>query len=397
MKKVIFLALDFPDVTQTTHLYSDLMHKFLEKGHDVLVVAPTNDLKNSKLVLESGMKVLRVPTLKLFGTSKIVKGLSNILLPHQFKRAIKKHKINIDFDLIIMPTPPITLIDLGIWIKKKSKGKLYLILRDIFPQNAVDLKMMNPNGFIHKYFRKKEIELYVGSDSIGCMSPANIKYVIDHNPEVDTKKLHLLPNWENIHVLPDTGDEILIRKQYGLENKFVLIFGGNIGLPQKMENIIELANVCQEYEDIVFFLVGRGTEKKKIADLITTLKLKNVILKDGLPRPDYNNVLKLADVGLISLNEDFTIPNYPSKITAYFNLKKPVLASLDRSTDYGEMITDNKCGYWAEAGNTTDLKEKLLKLYNNKELRLEMGQNGYDYMLNNLLPDHAYQIICENI
>ncbi|MFC2148545.1 glycosyltransferase family 4 protein [Bacteroidota bacterium] len=397
MKKVIFIALDFPDIKKTTHLYSDLMHEFLKNGHDVFVIAPVSDKKDSEIVIESGIKVLRVPTLKLFGKSKIVKGLSNLLLPFQYKKALKKHKVTLDFDLILMPTPPITLIDVGLWIKKKSKGKLYLILRDIFPQNAVDLKMMKPNGLIHSYFRKKEIQLYQGSDSIGCMSPANVEYVKQHNPNMDFNKLHLLPNWENLHEVQEIEDEQSIREEYGLRDKIVAIFGGNIGLPQKIENIISLANICQELDDLVFFIVGRGTEKKKIAAMVESLNLKNVVLRDGLLRSDYNKILRLADIGLISLSEDFTIPNFPSKVTAYYCLKKPVLASVDINTDFGIIQEKIKCGFWSEAGDTEAFKENLLKLYNSKQLRQELGQNGYNYMVNNLLPSHAYNIICAHI
>ena len=375
-KKVIFLGLRVPDV-KTTDLYSDLMFEFLKNGHELLVVAPTYTGKHSQIVIENGIKVLRVPTLNLFGTNKIIKGLSNLLLPILFKRALKKHKVVIDFDLILLPTPPITLVDVGLWIKKKSKGKLYLILRDIFPQNAVDLKMMKSNGLIHSYFRKKEIKLYRACDSIGCMSPANITYVKKHNPYLSPNKLHLLPNWENLHDDSITYDEAAIRKQYGLENKIVAIFGGNIGLPQKMENIIDLARNCQELKDLVFFIVGDGTEKDKIEKMVRSLNLPNVILKDGIPRNDYNIILSLADIGLISLNEDFTIPNFPSKVNSYYNLKKPVLASLDLNTDFGEIQEEINCGYWSEAGNTVELKKNLLKLYNSKDLRLELGQNGY--------------------
>ncbi len=395
-KKVIFLGLRVPDV-KTTDLYSDLMFEFLKNGHELLVVAPTYTGKHSQIVMENGIKVLRVPTLNLFGTNKIIKGLSNLLLPILFKRALKKHKVVIDFDLILLPTPPITLVDVGLWVKKKSKGKLYLILRDIFPQNAVDLKMMKSNGLIHSYFRKKEIKLYRACDSIGCMSPANITYVKKHNPYLSPNKLHLLPNWENLHDDSITYDEAAIRKQYGLENKIVAIFGGNIGLPQKMENIIDLARNCQELKDLVFFIVGDGTEKDKIEKMVRSLNLPNVILKDGIPRNDYNIILSLADIGLISLNEDFTIPNFPSKVNSYYNLKKPVLASLDLNTDFGEIQEKINCGYWSEAGNTAELKKNLLKLYNSKDLRLELGQNGYNYLVENLDTTKAYEQIMRNI
>jgi len=397
MKRILFISQGFPDIKKTTHLYTDLMHEFLQQGHDVIVMAPFEEEgKNLVLVNESGMNIIRVPIFGLYGKNKVIKGLSNILLPLQYKRALKKLKIKLDFDLIIMPTPPITLYNLAHWIKKKSKAKLYLILRDIFPQNAVDLKMMSANGLLHRYFRKKEIKLYHLSDKIGCMSPENINYVKKHNPELDFSKLHLLPNWEKLHDIDTNFDEEKIRIQYGLQGKIVAIFGGNIGLPQKMENILNLAKASADLKNLVFFIVGRGTERERIANLAKEMNLTNVIIKASLPRPDYNKILQIADIGLISLNENFTIPNYPSKVNSYYGYKKPVLASVDKNTDFGIIQENIKSGFWSEAGDIDSLKTNLIKLYTNEQLRKELGENGYNYMKKNLLPINAYSIIMEN-
>lgn len=389
-KKILFLGLTFPPIDKNTNLYTDLMYAFHEMGHEVTVIAPDEeDRKSSELVNEHGIQVLRVPTLALFGKNKIVKGLSNVLLSNQYKRAFKRHGLTADFDTIIIPTPPITLIDFAVWIKKKSKAKLYLILRDIFPQNAVDLDMMKKGGMIYNYFRKKEKKLYDQSDSIGCMSPANIEFVKKHNPEVAVSKLHLLPNWEKIHEWPKNQDENALRKKYGLENRIIAIFGGNVGIPQRVENIIFLAEQCQELKDLVFFIVGRGTEKDKIRALIADRKINNVILKDNLPRKDYNDVLALADIGLISLNQDFTIPNFPSKVNAYYCFKKPVLASVDVNTDFGSVQEEIGAGFWSPAGDTEAFKKNLMKLYSDLELRKTMGENGYKYMKEHLTPEKA--------
>lgn len=397
MKKIIYLALGFPNVENSTNIWTDLISEFSQQGHDVLVLAPAINDKEIGLRIEGGVKVLRISTLKLFNTGKIKKGLANILLPYQYMYALRKHRIDLDFDLILMPTPPITLIKVAKWLKKKSKAKMYLILRDIFPQNAVDLKMMNGNSFIYSYFRKKEIEMYRISDAIGCMSNANVSYIKSHNPQLDPKKLHLLPNWENAQNPIESTASQEIKEQYGIKDKFVLIFGGNIGKPQKMENIIELAKSCSSIEDMVFIIIGEGTEKKKIENLSSQYNLSNVILRDKIPRCDYNELLKIADIGLISLSEDFTIPNFPSKVLSYFNLKKPVLASIDLSTDFGDMLIETNSGFWAEAGNTALLKEKLMLLYHNKDLRLQMGLNGYNYKKMSLLPEHAYSSIIGHV
>lgn len=396
VKKVIFVALGFPNVEVRRFLYSNLMLEYHKDGHDVFVIAADNTIKRSAISKEGGMTILRVPSLELYGNNKLIKGLSNMLLPYLYKRALRKHKIKLDFDLIFMPTPPITLIDVAFWLKKKTKGKLYLILRDIFPQNAVDLKMMKSNGFIHSYFRRKEIKLYQTSDSIGCMSPANVEYVKKHNPYLNPDKLHLLPNWAAVKEIEEENTAAT-KEQFGLGGKTIAIFGGNMGLPQKLENIIDLAKSCQDLEDLVFYLVGKGTQQKKIAKLIVDLGLKNVVLKEHLPRNEYNSLLAVADIGLISLHEDFTIPNYPSKVLAYYQFKKPVLASVDVNTDFGRFQEEINCGYWSKAGDTAALKQNLLKLYNSKELRDELGQNGYDYWINNLTPNHAYKIASSHV
>ncbi|PWL39144.1 glycosyltransferase WbuB [Flagellimonas aquimarina] len=397
MKKVIFLALGYPNIKNSTHLYTDLMQEFSKQGHDVLVVAPASKSNGYGFKKEGNVKVLRVSTLPLFRVGAIRKGIANLLLPFQYKKAIKNHCDTLEYDLIILPTPPITLVTVASWLKKKSSGKVYLVLRDIFPQNAVDLKMMKKEGFFHRYFRRQELKLYNISDAIGCMSKANTLYVKKHNPSVENKKLHLLPNWEKLPA-PVTEDEIkTIREKFGFTDKFVAIFGGNLGRPQKMENIVNLANSCKEYNDIYFLILGKGTEKENIRKLVSKFDLKNFKLMESLPKKEYIRILAAADIGLISLSDEFTIPNYPSKVLTYFGLKKPVLASLDLNTDFGQMLEETNSGLWSEAGKVEDLKKNLLWFYNNKEEGIKMGENGYNHMKTNLTPEIAYQTIIKEI
>ena len=377
------------------YLYTQLVSQFHENGHDITVVAPTYDDNITGLQIEEGIKIIRVKTMPLFGVGLIKKGFANVLLPYQYKNALKKNNIGLDFDLIITPTPPITLYGVAAWLKKKSKGKLYLILRDIFPQNAVDLGMLKKSGLIHYYFRRKEKKLYAKSDHIGCMSKGNIDFVKKHNPSVPSKKLHMLSNWGDI--IPMASEEKIdtLRNKEALQDKFVVIFGGNIGLPQKMENIVDLAILCKDLEDVVFVIIGRGNEQENLKKLIEVKNVKNVQLRDGLPQKEYMQWVQMADVGLISLSEKFTIPNIPSKALSYYNTKTPILASLDLNTDFGSILEELNVGVWAEAGNTIALKEKLMLLYKNPELRSKMGENGYAYMKENLSSEIALNIILE--
>ena len=392
---VIFLALAFPKMDKNKYLYTQLVSQFHENGHNITVVAPTYDDDVRGLQIEDGIKVIRVKTLPLFGVGLIKKGIANVLLPYQYKKALKKNNIGLDFDLIITPTPPITLYGVASWLKRKSKGKLYLILRDIFPQNAVDLGMLSKSGPIHYYFRRKEKRLYNKADYIGCMSQGNIDFVKKHNPSLAANKLHMLPNWGDIIPLASTEKIAGLRQQEGLEGKFVVLFGGNIGLPQKMENIVDLALELKDQKDILFMIIGRGNERENLENLIQRKKVTNMQLRDGLPQSEYMHWVQMADVGLISLSEKFTIPNIPSKALSYYNTKTPILASIDLNTDFGAILDELNVGLWAEAGNTKALKEKLMVLYENAELRKQMGENGYDYMKHNLSSKIAFDTVVE--
>ena len=395
--RVVFLGLAVPNMNEYHNMFTELVVEFRNNGHDIMVVAPTYDEKVFGMQVEDGIPTLRVPTLELFGVGKIQKGLATLLLPYQYKRALKKSKIDLNFDLVMMPTPPITLVNVASWLKRKYGSKMYLILRDIFPQNALDLGMMNPKGLAYTYFRKKEKEMYNASDYIGCMSPGNIDYVKKHNPEQDANKLHLLPNWAWLQPNLEQQEIIKIKEQYDLLDKFIVVFGGNIGKPQKMENIVALAKSCSSNKEIFFLIIGGGNEKEHLDKMILQEGLSNVRVKDFLSREEFFKVLQIADVGLISLSENFTIPNIPSKSLVYFNAKVPILASVDLNTDFGTQLENIGAGLWAEAGKTEILKEKLMQLYKNPDKRKKMGENGYLYFKNNLLASMAYEKIISRV
>jgi hypothetical protein len=264
--------------------------------------------------------------MELFNTSFIRKGLANLFLPFQVNREILKHWNNVLFDSLIISTPPITYLNTIYRLRKRFKSKIYLILRDIFPQNAIDLKILR-NPILINFFRRQERKLYMVCDSIGCMSAGNIQYLRKKNPDLVENKLHLLPNWKKInkYTFPDKS----LKVKLGLENKFVALYGGNFGKPQKAEFILDLAMEMSVHDDVIFLFLGEGSEKQRIVDFAERLKLKNVRFMDPLPRHQYNEVVRFCDIGLVNLSEKFTIPNIPSRTLSYWEAKIPVLAAIE--------------------------------------------------------------------
>ena len=182
---VIFLTMSHLTGLETHGIYVDLMRKFCDEGHNVYIVTPRERRsgERTKLYNASGVHFLGVKTLNLQKTNVVEKGIGQVLVESQFKKAIKKYLGNVKFDLILYSTPPITFPKVVKYLKKENpSAKTYLLLKDIFPQNAVDLGMMSKSGvkgLLYRFFRKKEKKLYALSNYIGCMSPANVRYVIE--------------------------------------------------------------------------------------------------------------------------------------------------------------------------------------------------------------------------
>ncbi|MEO6731743.1 MAG: glycosyltransferase family 4 protein [Ferruginibacter sp.] len=338
---------------------------------------------------------IRIKTLNTQKTNLFEKGISILLLERLFLYGIRKYCKQVRFDAILYSTPPITFSTIISYIKKKDKAVSYLLLKDIFPQNAVDLGMIGKNGLIHWYFRNKEKKLYSVSDFIGCMSPANVEYILKHNPSLKPERVEVNPN----SIEPISHEMTLqkitaIRRRFGIPVDAVLfVYGGNIGKPQGIDFLLQVLQSNKNNEGAFFLIIGSGTEFFKIQRWFADNKPSNALLLDGLPKNEYDQLLSACDVGMIFLDKRFTIPNYPSRLLSYLEFKLPVLAATDKNTDIGKVIFDNKFGLWAESDDLGNFDKAVKELQVSKETRRMMGERGYCYLKKNYHVSLSYSII----
>ncbi len=381
----MFITSDYLKPNKGGNIYTDLAEELKNSGHDIKVVVAEEKKKISKTTLEKerNIPVLRVKVGNLYEVGLVEKAITFLTLSKCLKKEINNYFKNEKFDLILYQSPPLTMCSVVKWAMRKYKAKSYLMMKDIFPQNGVDIGLYSKKSPIYWFFRIKEKKLYKTSSKIGCMSNGNIKYLLDHNKFLSKEKLELFPNTVKLNNnKPITKKEkIEVRKKYGLrESDIVAIYGGNFGRPQGLDFLVEVIKEYQDKPDLKFVLIGKGTEKKRIYDKIKDENLKNVITYDYIPRKDYENLTASCDIGLIFLDKRFTIPNYPSKTLSYFECFLPIMAAIDKNTDYSELLEKEKCGYWVENGNLKEYKKKFDKLLDDSELRKKMGENGHKYL-----------------
>lgn len=394
---VLFLTISRIQDIKSRGIYTDLMRRFRDEGHNVYIVTPYERQFgiNTELKIIDDVHILGVKTLNVQKANIVEKGIGTILIESQFKRAINLHLSNVSFDLILYSTPPITFTSVVRMLKKRNPNAVsYLLLKDIFPQNAIDLGFFSKKSPLYFFFRKKEIGLYKISDYIGCMSSANVDYVLKHNDFISKEKVEVAPN--SIELISNNGniDKIGIRQKYNLPiDKPIFIYGGNLGKPQGIDFLIECLEANKERVDLYFLIVGDGTEYNKIKTWFVTNYPKNAKLIQSLPKIEYDLLVQSCDVGLIFLDNRFTIPNYPSRLLSYLEYKMPIIAATDSNTDIGKIAEENGYGYSCNSEDVLSFTLAVGKIISNPSQIKKMGDAGYQFLFDNYLVEHTYKKI----
>lgn len=396
---VLFMTIGRLENIEDHTIYCDLLRSFRDHGHNVYTVSPYEKRTNKKTdySVNNGVHMLHIETGNVTKSKNIIeKGLATISLESIFIKGIKKYYADVRFDLVLYSTPPITFYKAIQYVKKRDGARSYLLLKDIFPQNAVDIGMMTKHGvkgLIYKYFRKKEKKLYEISDRIGCMSQANVDYILAHNSEIDPAKVEVCPN--SIEVVDMTvGEEerVQLRNKYGIPlDKKVFVYGGNLGRPQGIPHLIECLKGELDNNDAYFLIVGDGTEFKKLEAFFDEAKPSNMKLLARLPKADYDRMVAACDVGMIFLDHRFTIPNFPSRLLAYMQAGLPVIACTDPNTDVGKVIVDGGFGWWCESNDVSAFKNAVDAAVSADYE--EMKKKEFDYLRENYSVKKGYEII----
>ncbi|MGB4660431.1 MAG: glycosyltransferase family 4 protein [Mobilitalea sp.] len=395
---IVFLSIGGLKDLGENAVYPDLLRYFRDKGHSVYIVCQRERRSKmpTEMLIEHGMKVLRVKTGNITKTNLIEKGISTLMIGTQFKRSINKYFADTKFDLVLYSTPPITISNTVSFLKKRDKAFTYLMLKDIFPQNALDIELLKSTGWkglVTRYFFAKEKKLYLLSDAIGCMSDANVRFLIKNNSYLSASKIEVCPNTINpIEQLEK--NKINIRNKFNLpKDKMIFVYGGNFGKPQDVEFIIDILKKNEKRANCHFVMCGSGTDFYKIKKYEENADKNYITVLDSLNKQDYDSLLDACDVGLLFLDHRFTIPNFPSRLLDYMNHELPVLAATDSNTDVGEVITKGNFGWWSESNNIDNYCDILDKIISNPAMIKEKGISGRKYLDENYHTRVAYDRI----
>ncbi|MGN8751786.1 glycosyltransferase family 4 protein [Collinsella sp. HCP3S3_D1] len=396
--RVLFLS-QSPMESGDTGIYTDLLRTFAEHGHSVYALSPRERRTGlpSELACECGINIIRVAVGNITKTNLIEKGVSTLSIGVRYLDALKRFVPGVDFDLVLYATPPTTISGVVEKVKRATGARTYLLLKDIFPQNAIDLGMLSksgPKAPIYAFFKRSERKTYQAADWIGCMSPANRDYLLEHEPWLDPSRVEVNPNAIVPRDLAGEDPEAF-RSKYGLPSgERIFVYGGNLGKPQAIDFFIEVLRENEKDPAGFFLIAGSGTERFLLEAYFEQEAPAHAMLLGSLGRSEYDTMLCACNVGLVVLDHRFTIPNFPSRVLSYMQAGLPVVTATDEVCDMGRIAEANGFGV---AGSSASAKSFLEKCRALTDAQIDdMGKRSRLYLEENYTSETSYELIMEH-
>lgn len=346
----------------------DLSAEFAKAGHQICVIVAASDIdKPYQLTELNGVQVLRLKTLQTREVKYVRRTFAELSMPifmliNLWKSPIWKCK----FDLVIWYSPTIFLGLLAYVLKRKNNCKSYLIIRDIFPEWAVDMGLIRKNSLPYLFFKIFAEIQYFCADIIGIQSEGNRKYFKKWAIRPN-KKLEILDNWLAPIISKSSSIKIENTK---LNGRFIFVYAGNMGVAQGLESIIFSLNQLQFRQDIGFIFVGRGSEATRFSKRIA--ELDNALFFDEIDPYEVPNFLTQCHAGIVSLDTKHHSHNIPGKFITYMQAGLPVLAKVNIDNDLLKLVNTRKLGLCYASDDLNQFKNAVIQLVNmvNEDLEI---------------------------
>lgn len=392
MARVLLVTLIFsPDGVSTSTLLTELALELQQMGHDITVLTTTPHYNEDvealcsqplhcrwgSILYQSSCNGIPVLHAKVSAKSSRVK--SRLLDYGRFHTisTIAGLTITNSCDVIIAPSPPLT-IGISAWLLSLVRGAPFLYnVQEIYPDIAVRLGVLK-NRSVIRLMERLESFIYKRSHVVVVISEWFRRRLLEKGVSKD--KITVIPNFVDTNFIQPGDRSNAFSKQYGLEDKFVVLYAGNIGLTQNFENILETANRLTHLKDVCFLIVGDGARRSWLKDQLNRQELPNVMLLPYQPRSVIPQMYASSDVCLVPLKGGTAQGTFPSKIYTIMAAGRPAIVAADQNSELSWVTTTSGCGWTVPPDDSIKLSNSIKNAYH---LRLDMqimGQIGRNYV-----------------
>ncbi len=283
-------------------------------------------------------------------------------------------------DLVLVTSPPLFVGICGYLMSLIKRAPLVFEVRDLWPESAIDTGVLT-NKHIIALSYWLEAFIYRKSKLINVLTPA-FKEKLMKDKGVSEDKLIMVSNGADLDLMSPGDKNNSIRKQYAIEDKFVILYMGAHGIANNLITLIEAAKALRDNRDIVFMLVGDGMQKMELIEKAKEYGLSNIIFVDSQPKSKIGDFCNAADVCTAVLKKVETFKTvYPNKVFDYMSCARPILLCIDGVAR--SLVENAQCGIYVEPENVLEYISAVDILYKDRELCRNMGINGYKFVKSN--------------
>ncbi len=280
------------------------------------------------------------------------------------------------YDLIYASSPPLFVGGAALALKFIKRIPMVFEVRDLWPESAIALGELSGSLAIRGATFLEEA-CYKKAEKIIVVTQGSRRRLIERGfPE---NKIEVVPNGANVDVFKyKPADRQTLRKEYGLEGKFVALYAGIHGIAQGLETIVQAAEILREDTDIQFLFIGEGPVKAELTSMAARMNISNITLLSEKPTNVIPSFISAADVALIPLRKiDLFKDTLPSKLFDSWACQRPVLLCVDGEAR--QIIDQAQAGVYVPPEDPHALAQALIDLKNNPKAVERMGRNGRDF------------------
>lgn len=337
----------------------DLSLEFARQGHDVTVMVASPGLETAwRTEIWNGVRVVRLKTPKTKDMGYVRRTIGEFLMPFSMLRNLRKSPLAVErWDGVVWYSPTIFLGPIVRALKRASGCRSYLIIRDIFPEWAVDMGLMG-RGLPYRFFKTIANYQYSVADIIGVQTLGNYAYFTDW-VGLAGRRVEVLQNW--LADAPGIRCSVTVCNT-ALAGRTVFVYAGNMGIAQGMGILLDIAESLKDRTDIGFLFVGRGSDAQQLRNDATTRGLDNVAFFDEIDPDEIPGLYAQCHVGLVALDPRHKTHNIPGKFLSYMQSGLPVLASINPGNDLVELIEKERVGRVCTNSSVNSLRSLALDL-----------------------------------
>jgi glycosyltransferase involved in cell wall biosynthesis len=355
MKNIAIIADSYsPARTSAATQLKDLTDELNQQGVSPVVIIPDSELNQGWTIEElNRVRVLRLKSPKTKNVGYVRRTLAEFFMPYfMWVNYSRTPFVSEKWNGVIWYSPTIFLAPFIVRLKKISSCKGYLILRDIFPEWALDLGLMK-RGLTYRFFKWIEVNQYKCADTIGVQSSNNIQY-FKKWPQFDSKNIEVLQNW--LSWGPFENCSISIADTF-LAGRRIFVYAGNVGVALSIGVVLDLSESLLKRVDIGFLIVGRGSEYANLKSEASIRKINNIIFFDEIDPKEIPALYMQCSIGMVMLDPRHKTHNIPGKFLSYMQSGLPVLARINPGNDLVDLIRKTDVGSVYTGSSVEELRD----------------------------------------